>query len=110
MVWLDADTIVKCDIVNMARSALTNTNYAIAAVSMEKSPIGLLPPFKTNISRTFNNGVMVVDLERWREKGLTGKIEAWVQRNREEKIYKLGCQPVRPVVCTDHYSHHELLP
>ena len=102
MVWLDADTIVKCDIVNMARSALTNTNYAIAAVSREESPIGLVPPFKTNISRTFNNGVMVVDLERWREKGLTEKIEAWVKLNREVKIYTLGCQPVRPVVCTDY--------
>ncbi|KAK2661854.1 hypothetical protein Ddye_000428 [Dipteronia dyeriana] len=41
----------------------------------------------------FNTGVMVMDLERWREGDYTRKIEKWMRIQKEKKIYQLGSLP-----------------
>lgn len=41
----------------------------------------------------FNTGVMVVDLERWREGDYTARIEKWMEVQKERRIYELGSQP-----------------
>ncbi|KAL5793124.1 hypothetical protein ACOSP7_001718 [Xanthoceras sorbifolium] len=41
----------------------------------------------------FNTGVMVMDLERWREGDYTRKIEKWMRIQKEKRIYQLGSLP-----------------
>ena len=39
--WIDVDTIVKCDVVGMFRQALTESKYVIAAVPVHRKPMGV---------------------------------------------------------------------
>lgn len=42
----------------------------------------------------FNSGVMVMDLERWRQGGYTSRVERWMNvQKREMRIYELGSLP-----------------
>ncbi|CAA0834137.1 Probable galacturonosyltransferase-like 3 [Striga hermonthica] len=41
----------------------------------------------------FNTGVMVIDLEKWRAKRLTQKLEHWMQVQKRHRIYNLGSFP-----------------
>ncbi|XP_010528281.1 PREDICTED: probable galacturonosyltransferase-like 10 [Tarenaya hassleriana] len=41
----------------------------------------------------FNTGVMVIDLERWREGDYSRKIENWMKIQKEKRIYELGSLP-----------------
>ncbi|MQM13313.1 hypothetical protein Taro_046236 [Colocasia esculenta] len=42
----------------------------------------------------FNTGVMVIDLERWRQGGYTGRLEGWMRvQKRRARIYELGSLP-----------------
>ncbi|XP_057810917.1 probable galacturonosyltransferase-like 9 [Salvia miltiorrhiza] len=41
----------------------------------------------------FNTGVMVMDLERWREGHFRNKIENWMELQRRKRIYELGSLP-----------------
>ena len=105
VLWLDADTIVKCDVVGMVRSALTSTPYALAAVPVKGRPDMLSDSFVTGIRTYFIAGVFVADLHRWRNQGLTRQIEYWVERNQEEHIYHLGSQPPMNLAIGDDFEH-----
>ncbi|KAL8052563.1 hypothetical protein ABFX02_05G013100 [Erythranthe guttata] len=41
----------------------------------------------------FNTGVMVMDLEKWREGHFRKKIENWMELQRQNRIYELGSLP-----------------
>ncbi|MCE0481020.1 putative galacturonosyltransferase-like 9 [Datura stramonium] len=41
----------------------------------------------------FNTGVMVMDLERWKEGNYKLKIESWMKLQRKRRIYELGSLP-----------------
>ncbi|KAL7132993.1 hypothetical protein ABFS83_12G111200 [Erythranthe nasuta] len=41
----------------------------------------------------FNTGVMVMDLDKWREGHFGKKIENWMKLQREKRIYELGSLP-----------------
>lgn len=41
----------------------------------------------------FNTGVMVMELQRWRDGGFTNKIENWMEIQKERRIYELGSLP-----------------
>ncbi|KAL6010132.1 putative galacturonosyltransferase-like 3 [Asimina triloba] len=41
----------------------------------------------------FNTGVMVIDLERWREGRCTEKLEGWMRIQKRVRIYELGSLP-----------------
>ncbi|CAN1854150.1 Probable galacturonosyltransferase-like 4 [Linum perenne] len=41
----------------------------------------------------FNTGVMVMDVEKWREGGYTTKVEEWMAVQKRERIYHLGSLP-----------------
>ncbi|KAL0385635.1 UNVERIFIED_CONTAM: putative galacturonosyltransferase-like 9 [Sesamum radiatum] len=41
----------------------------------------------------FNTGVMVMDLEKWREGHFRKKIENWMELQRKNRIYELGSLP-----------------
>nr|ACG39131.1 transferase, transferring glycosyl groups [Zea mays] len=54
----------------------------------------------------FNTGVMVVDLERWRQAGYTQRIERWmeVQKSAAGRIYELGSLPPFLLVFAGHVA------
>lgn len=104
VMWLDADTIVRCDVVSMVRKALTTTEYVIAAVPRGGRPAGLSGSFKTDIQTSFNAGVFVADLNRWRDQDITNKIASWAQRNQKEKIYGLGSQPPMALTIGENFE------
>ncbi|GKB78886.1 probable galacturonosyltransferase-like 7 protein [Tanacetum coccineum] len=41
----------------------------------------------------FNTGVMVIDLEKWRQFGYTKRIERWMEIQKSDRIYELGSLP-----------------
>ncbi|XP_020582622.1 probable galacturonosyltransferase-like 7 [Phalaenopsis equestris] len=41
----------------------------------------------------FNTGVMVMDLDRWRAKGYSRRIERWMEVHKRNRIYDLGSLP-----------------
>jgi len=41
----------------------------------------------------FNTGVMVMNLVKWREQNYRSKIESWMERQKESRIYELGSLP-----------------
>jgi lipopolysaccharide biosynthesis glycosyltransferase len=106
--WVDVDTIVRCDVVPMVRKALSSSDYVIAAVPKETGrPRG----FEIDITKElymkdgFNAGVFVVDLDRWRSQHMTNEIRHWTLRNRKEQLYKLGSQAPMILVFHDNFEH-----
>lgn len=109
--WIDVDTLVRCDIVPLFRKTLSDSSYVIAAVpSSREGPKGFKKGLnkKLKIKKGFNAGVYVVDLDRWRSKNLTEKIRYWTQRNRKEYLYKLGSQA--PMTLAFHDNFESLSP
>nr|POF09572.1 putative galacturonosyltransferase-like 7 [Quercus suber] len=52
----------------------------------------------------FNTGVMVIDLDRWRRVGYTGKIEKWMEIQKSHRIYELGSLPPFLLVFAGHVA------
>ena len=108
--WIDSDTIVKCDVVELVRNVLNDNNDSdnsevIAAVPVFSPPLGLYKndkhgnPFPDwGIETSFNAGVYVVHLSRWREQKISDQIRDLALRNRKYRYYAMGSQP--PLVLT----------
>lgn len=105
--WIDADTVVECDVVSMVRKALTKSSHAIAAVPVRRKPQGIQSKYVKH-SISFNAGVFVVNLDRWRSQGLTRKIRRLTLKNRKDNIYAYGSQP--PLVLTIGSKFEHLSP
>ena len=96
MMWIDADTIIRCDIAPFFRSALSTNDHTISARLMRGEFRGE--------TETFNAGVMVVDLDRWRARNVTAKVEEWAALNAKEKIYNYGSQPPLQLAIGDDFE------
>lgn len=108
--WMDADTIFNCDIVEMYRRTLVNSSYVIAAVPVDGPPHGVKRVIKRKYlkrysSYTFNAGVYVVDLEKWRSKDMTSKIRKLTLKNRKNRFYNYGSQPPLALAIGDQFEH-----
>jgi len=94
--WVDVDTVIKCDVVPMVRNALSDKTSAniIAAVPGERAPRGFAKGVREqyNLTVSFNAGVYVVDLDKWRSEKMTTKICEIALKNRKEAMYSLGSQ------------------
>ena len=101
MMWIDADTIIRCDIVPFFRSALSTNDHTISARVMSGNSLSLS---HMGEGETFNAGVMVVDLERWRARNATAKVEEWVSLNAKKKIYSYGSQPPLQLAIGDDFE------
>lgn len=111
--WVDADTIFQCDVTRMVRSALTNTSHVIAAVPVPGKPHSVFSNAdkilkERNITTSFNAGVYVVDLERWRAQNTSEQIREMAIRNRKERLYRYGSQPPLALVIGKDFEHLEL--
>ena len=113
--WIDSDTIVKCDVVEMARKVLNgddDNGPAIAAIPVEGKPKGLYEKDKYrnpipdwDIETSFNAGVYFVNLDRWRKQGLTEKIRQLALKNREYRYWRMGSQPPLALTIGENFEH-----
>ena len=107
--WIDVDTIVRCDVVPMVRNALENSNHIISAVPLNRKPMGVnakvLKRQYKKLEISFNAGVYVVDLNRWRAKKITDKIRKLTLKNRKTNMYKYGSQPPLVLTIGQNFEH-----
>jgi len=108
--WIDADTIVECDVVQLLKSALTDSDSTntIAAVPRDGFPVGLTRrgrKYAEGINTTFNAGMYIVDLNRWREQHISEMIKRIADVNRKYGLYLKGSQPPLALIVGEKFEH-----
>ena len=125
VVYLDADTVVRKDVTHLYDTSLTQAtsqSMAVAAVSRRYKPMcgSWLACRSTQVQSllrsqgindpaaqldTFNAGVLVLHLKRWRVLDYTRRVEFWMKWNTDLRdpctnwgLYKLGSNP--PLILT----------
>ncbi|KAJ6678546.1 GLYCOSYLTRANSFERASE 8 DOMAIN-CONTAINING PROTEIN [Salix viminalis] len=104
VVYLDSDLVLVDDIALLAATPLgAGTVLAAPEYCNANFTIYFTPTFWANplLSLTFsernacyfNTGVMVIDLERWREGDYTTKLVEWMELQKRMRIYELGSLP-----------------
>lgn len=103
VIYLDSDLVMVDDITNLWEvdledKALAAPEYCHANFTQYFTSAFWSDPeyAKTFIGRTpcyFNTGVMVVDLDKWRQGGYTQKVEEWMIVQKQKRIYHLGSMP-----------------
>ncbi|MCL7021634.1 hypothetical protein MKW94_013636 [Papaver nudicaule] len=104
VVYLDSDLVLVDDIAKLsatqlgADSVLAAPEYCNANFTAYFTPTFWSNPslsliFASRKACYFNTGVMVIDLQRWREGGYTTKIEEWMELQKRMRIYELGSLP-----------------
>ncbi|KAB5544000.1 hypothetical protein DKX38_012112 [Salix brachista] len=103
VIYLDSDLVVVDDIaklweVDLEEKVLAAPEYCHANFTNYFSNLFWFDPVlaKTFHGRRpcyFNTGVMVVDVEKWRQGGITQKVEEWMTVQKQKRIYHLGSLP-----------------
>lgn len=104
VVYLDSDLILVDDIAKLAATQLPgdtvlaapeycNANFTAYFTPTFWSNPSLSLTFSNRNACYFNTGVMVIDLDRWREGDYTTKIEEWMELQKRMRIYELGSLP-----------------
>ncbi|KAE8731351.1 putative galacturonosyltransferase-like 6 [Hibiscus syriacus] len=104
VLYLDSDLVLVDDIVILAATQLGDNSVLAAPEYCNANFISYFTPtFWSNpwLSSTFSNrkacyfntGVMLIDLDRWREGDYTRKIEEWMEIQKRMRIYELGSLP-----------------
>lgn len=104
VIYLDSDIILVDDIRKLWTITLTK-NRVIGAPEYCHANFtsyftdnfwfdpGLAGVFGSRTPCYFNTGVMVMDLEKWREGNYRRKIENWMELQRKRRLYELGSLP-----------------
>ncbi|KAF5752949.1 galacturonosyltransferase-like 1 [Tripterygium wilfordii] len=104
IVYLDSDLVLVDDIAKLAATHLPDgvvlaaPEYCNANFTSYFTPTFWANPtlsltFAGRSACYFNTGVMVIDLERWREGEYTRKIVEWMELQKRIRIYELGSLP-----------------
>ncbi|KAI4314888.1 hypothetical protein L6164_027751 [Bauhinia variegata] len=104
VVYLDSDLVLVDDIAKLAATPLGPSSVLAAPEYCNANfTTYFTPTFWSNPSLSltfagrkpcyFNTGVMVIDLERWRQGDYTTKIEEWMELQKRMRIYELGSLP-----------------
>ncbi|WCJ35303.1 Nucleotide-diphospho-sugar transferases superfamily protein [Euphorbia peplus] len=104
VVYLDSDLVLVDDIAKLAGTPLgenavlaapehCNANFTSYFTPSFWSNPSLSLTFADRKACYFNTGVMVIDLDRWREGEYTTKIEEWMELQKRMRIYELGSLP-----------------
>ncbi|XP_026662456.1 probable galacturonosyltransferase-like 1 [Phoenix dactylifera] len=104
VVYLDSDLVLVDDIAVLASTPLPdgialaapeycNANFTSYFTPTFWSNPALSMTFEGRKACYFNTGVMVMDLERWRERAYTESIEEWMELQKQMRIYQLGSLP-----------------
>lgn len=96
ILWLDGDTLVKCDVADLVHPALKKSPHVIAAVvrpsnrrTIDYAKYG--PTVLSTMSTSWNAGVFVVDLERF------VKTPSSLYFSTDTRQYPRTCPPLPPV-------------
>ncbi|CAA3001555.1 probable galacturonosyltransferase-like 1 [Olea europaea var. sylvestris] len=104
VVYLDSDLVLVDDIAKLAAIPLgddkvlaapeyCNANFTSYFTPTFWSNPSLSLTFANRKACYFNTGVMVIDLDRWRDGDYTKKIEEWMELQKRMRIYNLGSLP-----------------
>ncbi|KAF5445045.1 hypothetical protein F2P56_034128 [Juglans regia] len=104
VVYLDSDLILVDDIAKLAATPLgassvlaapeyCNANFTFYFTPTFWSNPSLSLTFANRKPCYFNTGVMVIDLDRWRDEDYTTRIEEWMELQKRMRIYELGSLP-----------------
>ncbi|KAK9067126.1 hypothetical protein SSX86_014451 [Deinandra increscens subsp. villosa] len=107
VVYLDSDLVLVDDIAKLAATPFgssdlkkvvaapvyCNANFTSYFTPTFWSNPSLSVTFSDRNACYFNTGVMVIDLERWREGDYTTKIIEWMELQKRMRIYELGSLP-----------------
>ncbi|KAL7231942.1 hypothetical protein ACSBR2_010041 [Camellia fascicularis] len=104
VVYLDSDLVLVDDIAKLAATPLgdsavlaapeyCNANFTSYFTPTFWSNPSLSLTFANRNACYFNTGVMVIDLERWRDGDYTTKIVEWMELQKRMRIYELGSLP-----------------
>jgi lipopolysaccharide biosynthesis glycosyltransferase len=103
VLYLDSDLVVVDDIAKLwevdlggkvlAAPEYCHTNFTRYFTDIFWSDPELPRAFHGRNPCYFNTGVMVVDVEKWREGRYTQKVEVWMRVQKLKRIYHLGSLP-----------------
>ncbi|XP_010255819.1 PREDICTED: probable galacturonosyltransferase-like 4 [Nelumbo nucifera] len=103
IIYLDSDTIVVDDIAKLWRVDLgdkviaapeyCHANFTQYFTDAFWSDPALATTFEGRKPCYFNTGVMVVDVDKWRQGSYTEKVEEWMWLQKQKRIYHLGSLP-----------------
>ncbi|XP_057774738.1 probable galacturonosyltransferase-like 9 [Salvia miltiorrhiza] len=104
VIYLDSDLVLVDDIWKLWEISIPDTkvigapeychtNFTKYFTDSFWSDPGLRRVFGWRRPCYFNTGVMVMDLEKWREGQFRKKIENWMEVQRKKRIYELGSLP-----------------
>ncbi|KAI4304932.1 hypothetical protein MLD38_040388 [Melastoma candidum] len=104
VIYLDSDLVVVDDVQKLWETPLTGSRvigapeYCHANFTKYFTDGFWANPVLSRVFRSrdpcyFNTGVMVMDLERWREGNYRRKIENWMELQKKRRIYELGSLP-----------------
>ncbi|XP_021847835.1 probable galacturonosyltransferase-like 1 [Spinacia oleracea] len=104
VVYLDNDVVLVDDIGKLAATDLgedavlaapeyCNANFRTYFTPSFWANPGLSNTFHGRKACYFNTGVMVIDLERWRNGDFTTKLTEWMELQKRMRIYELGSLP-----------------
>lgn len=104
VIYLDSDVVVVDDIHKLWNITLTGSrligapeychaNFTQYFTEAFWSDPVLSRAFGSRKPCYFNTGVMVMDLEKWREGNYKRRIEGWMELQRKRRIYDLGSLP-----------------
>ncbi|KAF5193625.1 Galacturonosyltransferase [Thalictrum thalictroides] len=103
IIYIDSDIIVVDDIgklweVDLGDKAVAapeycHANFTTYFTNAFWSDSSLTKTYQGRNPCYFNTGVMVIDVDLWREKGYTQKIEYWMEVQKQKRIYHLGSLP-----------------
>ena len=104
VIYLDSDIILVDDIAKLLETPLgdeavvaapeyCNANFSFYFTPTFWSNPSLSLTFAGRKACYFNTGVMVIDLQRWRDGDYTRKIVEWMELQKRMRIYELGSLP-----------------
>ncbi|KAL3514593.1 hypothetical protein ACH5RR_027310 [Cinchona calisaya] len=115
VVYLDSDLVLVDDISKLTAIPLgknevlaapeyCNANFTTYFTPTFWSNPSLSLTFANRKACYFNTGVMVIDLDKWREGNYTKKIEEWMELQKRMRIYELGSLPPFLLVFAGHIA------
>ncbi|KAL5996277.1 putative galacturonosyltransferase-like 7 [Asimina triloba] len=114
VIYLDSDLVVVDDVAKLWNYSLgsktvgapeyCHANFSKYFTERFWSDARFSGTFDGRRSCYFNTGVMVMDLDRWREHGYTRQIERWMEIQKIGRIYELGSLPPFLLVFAGHVA------
>ena len=118
VMYLDVDSLVFCDVYSLINNVLNDEDDTRAVAAVPRTSFSKKDGVKHVIrgltekgaakfpsgTKSFNAGIYIMHLGKWRSQNLTEKMRQVALRNREEGWYWLGSQPPLNLVIGDQFE------